>query len=181
MSLKLTKSFTSPEKIAIRFRWHFWGHLTLGFILFIGGLCVGENGEDFIGSSLLSLLSLSVAKLLFSQQGRPRILVWNPDYRVGDSAVEWNQALDKSGSLLTLWVIFLGALSISPIFPGSFSIPDSVNAPLTGLLTVGGLFFVLNDLRPALHKASKDRNRGNPWLWSAGGLFLIVGALLISA
>lgn len=179
-----TKFSVTPRNITTRYRCHLWTHFALGLIFLVGGVMTGESGEDYVGSGLLALLSLTIALMLFGQRSSgPHVLALRePDYRGGDSAMEWHEALDKSGSLLILWVLFLGALLWSRIVcPGSFSIPDSVNAPLTGLLTVGGLFFALNDLRPALHKASKDRHRGNPLLWPLVASCVLLLMFLLSA
>lgn len=89
--------------------------------------------------------------------------------------------LDKSGSLLILWALVVGGyMLVDAIGPRSVAIPQTVDGPLTGLLTVGGFFFALNDLRPALHRATQGRHRTDSTLRVAVTLIVVLLLFAVS-
>lgn len=152
-----------PEMLCVRYKWHFWAHLAIGVLLGVAAFSSNDR-EASVGVLLLSLVSVTITAMLFVHSNRASGFVPGrgpkPDVGCDDSFADWHHALDKSGSLLIVWAVVIGGyLLVDVIDPRSFVIPQTVDAPLTGLMTVGGFFFALNDLRPALHRATQGRHR----------------------
>ena len=83
-------------------------------------------------------------------------MLWRSKVEQADDLSKWHRALDKIQVLPILWA-GLVALSVALQQAGEF--PEALRGPLTSLLSLGAIFHSLNDIRPDLHEATKDRLR----------------------
>lgn len=151
-----------------RYGWHLLAYVVTAALIWLAAGAVtpetaGTATKDTAQASVILIAvvhSLYAMLLLCHSHGHSHRPPWPaPDTRQGRYD-DWHEALDKSGSFVSLWLlVLLPILAIQKFVNPQAELAEGLAATLVGLLTVGGAYAALGNLRPALHTATGGRHR----------------------